>query len=397
MASVDDRAMQFKVGVLVFASAIITAILALLFFRDIDSLGRNTRTIVVKFPTAPGVTIDTPVRKSGILIGRVRDVQLDDRSDTEGGVTITAWIDSKYKIYRNEICRIASKGVLGDAELEFVTDSNNPNRTVITEDEVMFDGVVGTDALESLQKLATMVAGLESDVVEALNSVEKAGTAIQLAGQDVSQVASHLNAFLDENRDRLGNILAKTEGSLARLDTTLDSATTLMTSLNDLVGDPELRKTMENALKQVPLVLGDARDLLAGLQRVSDEAEQNLDNLQGLTAPLGEKGPEIVAAIEGGVGRLDELVGELIAVAQTVRNGKGTVHELLNNPELYQKLNHAVDNIDQITTELRPIVNNAKIFSDKVARDPARVVGLKSLIERRSSGTKLSVPAEVLR
>ncbi|MDA0657294.1 MAG: MlaD family protein [Planctomycetota bacterium] len=387
--------MQFKVGVLVFASALITAILAMLFFRDFDSLGRRTRTIIVKFPSAPGVTIDTPVQKSGILIGRVRDVQLSQDPD-DAGVTITAWVDSKHIIRRNEICRITSKSFLGDAVLEFVEDKSNSNKTVITEDEVMFDGVVATDAIESLQKLATMVAGLENDVVQALNAVEKAGTAIQTAGLDVSQVASRMNGFLDENRDRLSSILERAEGGLARLDSTLGSATTLMNSMNDIVGDPELRKQLENALRQVPLVLGDARDLLAGLQRVANEAETNLDNLQGLTAPLGEKGPQIVAAIEGGVGRLDELVGELIAVAKSVRSGKGTVYQLLNNPDLYQKLTLAVDNINEVAGELRPVVKNARVFTDKIARDPGRL-GVKGALDRRASGTKLSVPSELVR
>lgn len=391
----DDRNMQFRVGVLVFASAIITAILALLFLRDFNALGRGSRTIVVKFPSAPGVNRDTPVQKSGILVGRVKDVQLSKDPD-DPGVVITAWLDAQHIIRRNEVCRITSKSLLGDAILEFVEDPGIPNRDIITEKEVMFDGVVSTDAIESLQRLATMVAGLEKDVVEALDSVEKAGTAIQTAGQDVSQVASSMSSFLTANQDRLGSILERAETGLARLDSTLMSATTLMDSMNDIVGDPELRKQLENALRQVPLVLGDARDLLAGLQRVANEAETNLDNLQGITAPLGEKGPQIVAAIEGGVGRLDELVGELTTVAKSVNSGRGTVYQLLNNPELYQKLTHAVDNIDQVASDLRPIVRNARVFTDKIARDPGRL-GVKGALDRRASGTKLSVPSEMVR
>ncbi len=74
----DERVMQFRVGVMFLATLIIAAIL-LVMFGKLPSLTGRHYTIQIRFRYAPGVTSDTPVRKSGVLIGRV-DRRPTDRS-----------------------------------------------------------------------------------------------------------------------------------------------------------------------------------------------------------------------------------------------------------------------------------------------------------------------------
>ena len=73
----NERVMQFRVGVLVLATILVAAILVLAFMGT-SPCSRATYTIYVKFSDAPGVTRDTPVRKAGIRIGQVRNVQFGD-------------------------------------------------------------------------------------------------------------------------------------------------------------------------------------------------------------------------------------------------------------------------------------------------------------------------------
>jgi ABC-type transporter Mla subunit MlaD len=70
----DERALQFRVGFMVLAALISAAILAAI-FGNLPSLGLGSKTIDVRFPEAPGATVGTPVRKSGILIGRVTGIR----------------------------------------------------------------------------------------------------------------------------------------------------------------------------------------------------------------------------------------------------------------------------------------------------------------------------------
>ena len=66
----NDRVMQFRVGVVVLATAIITGILIVL-FGDLPSLVQATYPLKMSFTDARGVADGTPVRKNGILVGRV--------------------------------------------------------------------------------------------------------------------------------------------------------------------------------------------------------------------------------------------------------------------------------------------------------------------------------------
>ena len=62
------------------------------------------------------MTEGTPVRKSGILIGRVSDVKLTDHDQK---VLVTANIDGDKFIYQNEDCYI-TRDLLGDTAMAFI-------------------------------------------------------------------------------------------------------------------------------------------------------------------------------------------------------------------------------------------------------------------------------------
>ena len=99
----SDRVMQFRVGVVVLATAIIAGILIVL-FGDLPSLVQATYPVRMSFVDARGIAPGTPVRKNGILVGRVSSVMLDER----GGVRVTADVDSYVPVYRDEQPRIAT-------------------------------------------------------------------------------------------------------------------------------------------------------------------------------------------------------------------------------------------------------------------------------------------------
>ncbi len=345
----DDRVIQFRLGVfvVVVATAIITGVLVML-FGDVPT--RGEKTIFVDFEAAPGVTIETPVRKSGILVGRVKNVEL--RPD--GGVLVTARISDKHAVRANEICRISSDNLFGDAMLEFVPGEGADNRE-ITDGEYL-RGIVSSDPMDALQ----VVVNLEQDMVKAL-------TSIQTAGEQVGQVAENLNVLVFDNQGQFNRILGKTERALGRFETA-------MTSVNQIVSDEDLALAIQEALEDVPGLVNEAANLLQGLQRVASEAETNLANLRGLTEPLGEQGGVIVEKINRSAGRLDELLLQLMAFGEKLNSDDGSLGQFVNNPELYQRINSAALNIEEVSGRLRPIIEDARVFTDKLARNP-RLLG----------------------
>jgi phospholipid/cholesterol/gamma-HCH transport system substrate-binding protein len=94
----NDRVMALRVGIVLLAAGFITGFLIILLGEGRSFL-QDRYTVHIKFPKAPGVAVDTPVRKDGVLIGRVTHVELRD----EGGVVITAKIDDGRKIFKDEV------------------------------------------------------------------------------------------------------------------------------------------------------------------------------------------------------------------------------------------------------------------------------------------------------
>ena len=96
----DEQGYRFGVGVLVVASLVI-AVMLILFFGAAPNFFVERYNVTIRFEAAPGVATDTPVRKNGVQIGRVKSLQLLD----EDGVDLTLELDAKYKVYARELPR----------------------------------------------------------------------------------------------------------------------------------------------------------------------------------------------------------------------------------------------------------------------------------------------------
>jgi phospholipid/cholesterol/gamma-HCH transport system substrate-binding protein len=386
----DERIVRFRVGAVVVAGAVVTVVLVMLFGAGPNVLQR-TYQVNIKFPEAPGVTVDTPVRKSGVLIGRVSEVKLLE----EGGVLVSVKIQLKNKLRQNETCRVSSGGsILGDAVLEFVPSGNDEllarfdrnhdkvldeeerklSRALINDGDLLNDGVVANNPLRVL-------VNLEKDVQGALASVQGAGI-------EVSELARTFNQTFGGNKQQFQQIITKTDRALDSFDRT-------MSAMETVLGDKELLARLQEALKGVPdflaetrTALGTARDTMVAFQRVSQKAETNLDNIESFTKPLREHGGQMVDNVERSTENLNELLAQLVAFAQAMNTTQGTLGKLVHDDELYQKIAAVASNAEELSKRLGPILTDIRIFSDKIAREP-RQLGVSGALDRRPPGTGL--------
>lgn len=357
----DDRVLQFRVGFVMLVALLLTGILFFLLGEQPQFLSKK-ETVYVVFETAPGVTIDTPVRTSGILIGRVSNVKLqDDRT-----VLVTLKVEKENMPHQNEVVRIVSESLLGDAALEFVPTSQVGLPSEPLPDGAKIKGLVQTNPLDVLVKL-------EGSMVSALTTIER-------AGNNVGQFAENANKLLEQNGDGVSRIMTKTETALDRFDSAL-------AAVQNLVGDQQLNEQLKTALQGLPETLTESRKLIDELRTVAGRADRNLENLEGFTEPLGERGEQLVANLENSTENLNILVAQLAQFGRKVNESDGTLGQLINDPHLYQNLNDAAANIRELTLRLRPIVEDARVFADKIARDPGRI-GVKGALERNRSGIK---------
>ncbi len=388
----EERVMQFRVGVLVLLTGLFLFLLVMI-IGAMPDLGARSYTIHVQFESAPGVQIDTPVRKSGVLIGRVTQVSLDKHT-----VLVTASIKQEYKIYRSETIMVNSASLFGDAVLDVVKKKPDPRTeetghvpvsyretpagvmlvsfTQPTEPPADDDDVIGDDEVfwgETATNPLQVLVNLEDDVEQTLSRLSD-------ASDNVGLLASGINTVLTGEDQKLSKLINGAERSFTEVSTA-------MNSLNKLVGDPVLKRDLERALSQIPELVHDMRIAADGMRRMAASAETNLDNLRGFTEPLGENGPELVANLTLSTRNLDQMLAQVAGITEAISDRQGTVGQLIYNRDVYDRLDRAVENIEEITVKAKPIVQDIRTFTDKIARDP-RQLGIKGALDRRQTGVK---------
>lgn len=369
----DERVMKLRVGIVVLAAVIITGIL-IWRFGDIQLPGTSKYTIYVNFPRTPGVTVGTPVRKSGFSIGRVTNVELLDK----GGVQVTADIEAGRKIWEYEVCRIGSASVLGDPVLEFFPGAVTPDpNSPILENGSEIDGEVSGNPLEIL-------TNLETDIKSAIISLRNAGDEVKLAARNV-------NTAIASTEGDVPRIMQKTEKALDQLNKTL-------AGIDNVVGDPEIQQGLKRTFQSLPelfdktkITLDQANLTFEGFQKMSARADRNLQNLEKFTGPLAERGPVMVEQIDGILSNVNSLTEQLDELASGFNSREGTLGKLLHDDELYDRLERTMANVEDITFRLRPILDDARVFSDKIARDPG-IIGVKGALDRRTMGGGNKLP-----
>jgi phospholipid/cholesterol/gamma-HCH transport system substrate-binding protein len=362
----NEKLLAFRVGVVVLAAACLAVVLIGIFGGG-KGVFQRRYTVYLSFPSAPNVTVDTPVRKNGVLIGRVSNVDLKDDH-----VVLTARIDANRKLRENEICRISTASLLGDAVLEFVPTSERTSTAEFVQDgDFLADGVVATDPLQVLTNME--------------DNMQTALVAIKVAADEVAVFTRGLNQTLGNNDQQLQRIVDKSELAL-------DTFQKTMTTIDDVVGDPEIKQGLKQSLSDLPNIfkdvqqtLAEARDAMKTFDRVGQKAEQNLDSLAEFTGPLGEKGEQLMNDLSRSAQNLDELSSQLLVFSQSINSSDGTLGKFINDRELYDDVRETVSNLQAASRRIEPILKDVRVFTDKIATDP-RVLGAKGALDRKQSG-----------
>ena len=351
----DERLMQFRVGLMVAASLLVTGILVVMFAEPGKLLPGGSYSIKIVFDQAPGVISGTPVRKSGIRIGAVRSVEFakdrQGRQDTK--VLVTADIDADKRIYEDEVCRLQSN-LLGDAVLEFVRAPRQTDRNEAIPENALIPGLYRPDP-------ASAIGDLQNDLQSSIREVTATAGQLQEVGKALTITLKHVNGILEENRDTI-------TGTVTQARTTLESVGQVADNANKLLGDPESQRIIKEQIRRLPQIIEDAQRTIQGLERGVKTITETAADVKRVTGALGDE--QSVAQIKDTLASLAATGKQLEAFSKAANNPDGSLGKLVNDPELYQHLNRAALNVEQLTRELKPIIDDARVISDKVSRHP---------------------------
>lgn len=359
----DEWVVKFRVGVTVLGALIATIILLVLFGKMPTYV--STYRLQIVSDSAGGITKWTPVRKSGILIGRVQDVEL---TDNDQKVLITLDIQSNKKIYEDEE-PIITRDLFGDTAVVFYPRESKRYAHVPVEPGTQLSGRVSDDP-----------TGLKRQLAGPINTVQETGEALTAASKKLAAAAERVENILSPEAEKnVRSILRDASKSLAVIQKVLgdeknrDKLTDALTRLPDTLDN--MNRTFastDEAIRKFTERSGpDNKTAVERMVATIDMTERTLRKFTESSDPNQLPPAEQIAAAMENIGEITRLMRSIMG---RIDRGEGSLGALLNDRELYNRLNRTARNIEQISRELRPIVEDAGVFMDKAARHPGGII-----------------------
>lgn len=361
-----SRALRLRLGAFVIVAALLLAALTVM-FGSLPGLFRRTTTYVVRFSDAPGLTAGAPVRRSGVRIGSVKRITLDEE---RGIVRAELAIDSPYTIRRNEQATLVT-GLLGtDTSIDLLPRPAADGEEV---DRLPLDAgaeLVGVRAANvgTLLKGATDVVPTTqetlNDIRKSLQRLDKLAARAEKAIPLAEETMREYRDLAKDTRKQIPE-LAKTNNEVREF---ARSAREVLPEVNRAVEEyrllardvraalPEVMKTN----KEVQDFARDARGALPTLERTAEEyrefaaeARKLLPSVRGTIDDIGAAARNATRLLE----RADVLL----------QDNRDRIEETLKN------LNAASANAARLLSDdninnVSKILSNARTASDSLPR-----------------------------
>lgn len=113
----DLQRQKLRLGIFVTGALILLAVLILMFGGSPSRLFIRQNEYRIEFADAPGISVGTPVRRSGVKIGSVTKVELNDKSRM---VDVWIAVDSKYTVWNTDEAVINQDLLSRDSSIDLV-------------------------------------------------------------------------------------------------------------------------------------------------------------------------------------------------------------------------------------------------------------------------------------
>lgn len=288
---------EVKVG-LSIVLAVVVLIVGVRYFQDLPIFS-SSYLLTAEFENVSGLSAGNPVRLSGVNVGTVESVQLQQDEET---VRVRFRVNENVLIPEESVAEVSGFAALGGVRLSIRPGpSTNP----------------------PLQPGST------------INTPSGPGLLDQLTQQGPA-LTSKADSVLD-NTSRAAGALANQMEEGGDLQQTLASLRNVATTLESVSGGEE--ETLRSAIQNLEMITADLQSFTSEnsdslgvtVQRVNrnlTRLEQNLANLERTTAALG-------------------------SFAEKINEGEGTLGRLANDPSLYNNLDSTSVQMNRLLRDLQ--------------------------------------------
>ena len=440
----NRRWMRILIGAFVALALVLLGGLIVL-FNSLPRLFKPTTTYTAQFTDdVSGLSPGAPVRRSGVPVGTVGDMTLDDAT---GAVRVHLVLDRPYVVRKDEAVTLVSSLLGGDAAIDLVTvpppEGKLPDTTPVSPETVLpgvragnFNQLVArasevvpttqetlNDIRKSMQRIEKMTPLVEDTFREYRDLGHKLNDAmpdLRQTNTDIDKLAQSANKAMEQAQDAIPRITRDADDAAAaaraiqkvseRVDLLLqqnqDQITQSIVRLNEvltrtatLLSDDNVRnvtdiihnvrtasETFPDLTRNADEFLKEGRNALDRFNATLIRLDDVTQNLQKITKPLADRSDSLARNLDEGLGRLNRTLADVDQLVQAIGQSDGTLNKLLTDPSLYNHLDDVACQAAKAAPQLNLILKDVETFTDKLARHP-ELIGIGGAL-RPSSGLK---------
>jgi phospholipid/cholesterol/gamma-HCH transport system substrate-binding protein len=262
------------------------------------------------YPNVGGLSRTNPVMFNGSKVGQVESV--DFLKDFSGRLLVQFSITESYiKIPRDSKAEIFSDGFLGGKAINLAFGTSN----------------------ENVKNLDTLNSSIEASLQEAVNQqiAPLRNKAESLIGSIDSAITTVKSIFDTKAQEDISSSITTISQSLKVFKKTMEDA-------DDMVN--ENRQSLQRIFSNV-------ESITKNFENNNDKLDQTLTNLKSISDSLAG------ANLQQTVNNASIAMQEVAELMQKVNNGEGSLGALMNNDTLYQNLEAAAYDLDQLMLDMR--------------------------------------------
>jgi len=334
---------HLKVGLMAMFALLLLAFLIIL-MSGVNPLFRRTTEVYTFLPDSVAMTEGaTPVRLNGILIGKVKTVELSGSSDPARIVklTLSIYTEDLTLVPVDSQAKLAQQNLLGSRYVNIKKGKSQQTiqagAEIPSADTPEIEDIFAqsSSTLATLQKIMERVNGIIDDVQGGKGTIGALlvdrtlyNRAVEIV-DDVKGLTEALNAP-DSTMGRLiheDTLYQDVRGTVAKIDTLIDGLNSGQGTAGKLLKDDAL-------YNELHATLGDARKTIALINSGEGTVSKLLNSSQ----------------------LHDQLVvsmGKLDTVLDKVNNGDGTIGRLMNDPSLFEGLDGTTREVQGLLKDFR--------------------------------------------
>ena len=278
-----ERKMRFQVGLMSVAAISILGVMIFYFGNTPRWLRRGTE-YNVEFPEAPGINPGAPVKRSGIRIGQVVRVDLDELS---GHVLLTLSVEQPYRIRRHEVPTITTGFLANDAAIDLVSDidarGQDTDRSEAPPEELIAGKRGGNVSalINRASEFAPITQDLLMDLKRSMEKMERLSPQIEATLEEIRILAKQSNQAFPA-------LFEDTRKALSSFERTSKAVEEVIPEFRKVAAEAvqEYQKLAKDLRETIPIIKENANAAIIEIRELAKSGREFLPDLKKATEEI---------------------------------------------------------------------------------------------------------------